>query len=116
MESVAQYRSPSPASQSMAEATDNADPAPATPLWLGWRILGIVLLSYFGLVLLLKFLENRFVYFPSPWPSGAMAEFITLAIPTTPERSAATTRASQNDPTLGEWMPDLARDLWKPGL
>jgi fermentation-respiration switch protein FrsA (DUF1100 family) len=53
----------------MAEATDNTDSESARPLWLGWRILGIVLLSYFGLVLLLKFLENRFVYFPSPWPS-----------------------------------------------
>ena len=36
---------------------------------LAWRILRLALLFYVGLLLLLKLLENRLVYFPSPWIS-----------------------------------------------
>ena len=50
------------------DKTSDKSGQPRTPFWLACRALGLVLLSYFGLVMVIKFFENRFVYLPTPWP------------------------------------------------
>jgi len=58
----------------MAERPDNTagNSGPSrTRIWMACRALCLVLLSYFGLVMVIKFFENRFVYLPTPWPQGS---------------------------------------------
>jgi fermentation-respiration switch protein FrsA (DUF1100 family) len=52
----------------MPSAASNSPPRKRSALW--WRAVRIGLLAYFGVALLLMFLENRLVYHPVAYPVG----------------------------------------------